>query len=780
MRLYLRSILVLVLTAWLTACGDIKIDTPTNSAVAADKPSQYHLTFLNTNNAIPTGLKISLNNQDVTALFAVTASGASATGDALASYVLSGKNVLVASAIGIPAKQAIFYYDTEGPAIHILQGSRASGHVTGYLEDPAGVKSLTIDGVSVALGAGNTFSANVQNSPFNDFVAEDSFGHQSTTSYARNDQEFVPAMSARINNRALTVLQDVLGKAVGQLDFDAYMARLNPVYHANFIGFFTVDANIKNFHFDTPTISLQLLSNNRLRAHVELPKFSFGTTLSGKTAFFIPWSAGGTMSSTNLVLDSDILASIENGKIKVNLSGTKIALNGFHLDLDKIPNILGFEDLLSTIVGGIVNIVSPIFGDILGDLLVPVVWDFIGNTFIPITVTVPGGQQLTANILPTYLQSADQALTVDLGASMTTPTPSATANPTWGSVYTEGDTPTIGATTPSGKAFDMGVSISSNLINQAMLAAHEAGITTMTIRPENVTGANATGVSVMKSKEDDVQTGDIYGLRLIPASPLAFKLIDKKGTMGSIIWNDLTVAVDLKRAAWSDYRQIFSMTINMDIPFDLGATDDGFLHIGLEQYPSITVQKVSNAGLIKLSPAFMNGMLEHFMPRILPVISTQLKSIPLTQIGSVGFYAKDFWIAGAGKNNLSIAGDLVQNTSTAAALEPKTSLSFTSAKQVITPGSTVQGNNSTGTAVTVQNGEAHIGVSGQNPNPLLGGLQYRYSVDNGPWSVWKARTRIDVTQLLAGSHSIKVCSRTVLLKQETNCPVVQFETLVTQ
>ncbi|HET8705255.1 MAG TPA: hypothetical protein VFM46_03040, partial [Pseudomonadales bacterium] len=476
MRLYLRSIFVLVLTVLLAACGDIKIDTPTNKAVSADKPAQYHLTFLNNNNAVPTGLKIALNNQDVTSLFTVTTTGASATGDALSSYVFSGKNVLTASAIGIPAKQAIFYYDTEGPTIHILQGSRGTGQVSGYLEDPAGVRSLTIDGVSVTLGAGNTFIANVQNAPFNDFVAEDNFGHQSSTTYARNDQEFSPAMSARINNRALTVLQDVLGKAIGQLDFDAYMARLNPVYSANFIGFFTVDANIKNFHFDTPTISLQLLTNNRIRAHVELPNFSFGTTLSGKTAFFIPWSAGGTMTSTNLVLDSDILASIENGKIKVNLSGTKIVLNGFHLDLDKVPNILGFEDLLSTIVGGIVNVVSPIFGDILGDLLVPVVWDFIGSTYIPVTVTVPGGQKLTANILPTYLQTANQALTVDLGASMTTPTPSSKANPTWGSEYTEGDTPTIGATTPAGVPFDMGESISSNLINQAMLAAHEAGI----------------------------------------------------------------------------------------------------------------------------------------------------------------------------------------------------------------------------------------------------------------------------------------------------------------
>ena len=782
MRLYLRSIFVIVLTVWLAACGDITIDTPSDKSVSADKPTQYHLSFINTKSA-PSNLKILLNNQDVTSLFSVTATGAVATGDALSQYVFSGKNILSATALGIARKQSIFYYDTDGPTIHILQGSRSTGHVEGYLEDPAGVKSFNIDGVPVALGAGNSFSVDMQNSPFNDFVAEDNFGHQSTTTLARNDREFIPAISARLNKSGLNFLGDVLEEALGKIDFNALTASINPLFSANFIGFFSVSVTVKNFKFDKPTIDLQVLNNNRLRAHVEIPNFSIGVSMGGKTLFLIPWDIGGTISMTKVVFDSDILLDIVNKDLSIDMKNTNVNLQGFHLDLDHIPNILGFEDLLSSITGGIANALMPLFTNVIQSAVIPVVSDFVGQIPVSLTVTTPGNAKLKVNALPTYLDTFSNALTIDLGASISAPSPSANATPTWGSLYTEGDTPTIGATTPNGDPFDIGASISSNLINQALLAAHEAGITTMTLRPDNTPGTDAQGVSVIKSKDDDIQTADLIGLRIKPASAPFIKLLDRNGAMGVLGWYDVTIAFDLKRVGWTDYQQIFSATFNLEVPFELGATDDGFLQLGLEQLPSINVLKTENVGLIKLTPAFINGVIEHFMPLVLPQISAQLKAVPLPRIAGHSIHPKAFWISGTGKNNLSLAGNLVKLTTTAAAPAPKTLLAFSTSSQVVTPGSTVESSSTTTTSptsLTVQNAEVQVGVGGQNPNVLLGSLESRFRIDNGPWSVWKARTRVDVKQLLGGTHRVEVCSRTVLLKQEQGCPVVQFDTAVKQ
>ena len=79
-------------------------------------------------------------------------------------------------------------------------------------------------------------------------------------------------------------------------------------------------------------------------------------------------------------------------------------------------------------------------------------------------------------------------------------------------------------------------------------------------------------------------------------------------------------------------------------------------------------------------------------------------------------------------------------------------------------------------AVSVENAEVTIDIDGLNPNPDLGLLEYRYRLDNGGWSVWKRRKSIHLERLLAGRHQVEICSRTVLLKREVSCPVVEFET----
>ncbi|MCG8672964.1 MAG: hypothetical protein MI867_26455, partial [Pseudomonadales bacterium] len=174
-------------------------------------------------------------------------------------------------------------------------------------------------------------------------------------------------------------------------------------------------------------------------------------------------------------------------------------------------------------------------------------------------------------------------------------------------------------------------------------------------------------------------------------------------------------------------------------------------------------------GSLVLSPIFINGILDHFLPAVLPKIAAELKSIPLPRIAGHSIHPTEFWVSGEGKNNLSLAGSLVKLSTTAAAPSPTTVLDFrNSASIAAAPLVTAQA-----TDLTVTNGTVNIGVSGADANMQL---EHRFRVDNGAWSVWKPRTSIQLQRLLGGNHVVEVCARTIVLKQEVDCPTVSFTT----
>ncbi len=661
--------------------------------------------------------------------------------------------------------------DTDGPSVNILNASRDTGIITGYVDDASNIQSFTMDGVNVALDSDNHFSTTFTDQPFNTFVAVDESLNETNVQYARRDQEFIPGISARLNSGGISFLGDALATALGTIDFDAATESLNPVIGLNVFGLFSADLSLQNFGFDEPGIVLEVLENERLDTDVDIPNFSIGISVSGN-ALFIPFSMGGTVYVDNVEFDSELVMDIVNKDLAVGMANTDIYLDGFAIDFDGIPNILGIETIIGHILGGVTNFLLPFFGDILEAAILPIASEFIGEIPINLQITTVENETLRVKALPTYLDTFDGGLTIDLGATVTAPFPSAVATPTLGSLYSVGETPTIGNKTPAGKDFDVGAAISANMINQALFAAHEAGITTMQLRPENTPGTDPQGLSVIQTAEDDIQGGDLIGMSILPASPPFITLKDSGSAKGNLGWHDVTLEFDMKRAGWSEYDNIFSVTFNLDVAFELGATDDGFLQIGIEELPDIEVLAISNSGLIQIGPFFANAILDVFMPVVMPTIASRLKSIPLPRIAGYSIHPQDFWITGSGKNNLALAGNLVKVSTTEAAEAPTTLLSFADTASR----SSIASVTASATDLSVVNGEVSIGISGINPGNDT--LEYRFRVDSGAWSIWKPRTSLSLSRLLGGDHIVEVCSRTVILKQEQDCPTVSFNTAV--
>ncbi len=773
----LTRILFLVAVLGLAACEQANIVTPANNSVNTEKPLDFQISFTGT--AAPTDLYIQLNTADVTNSFTVTETGASAGGELLAEHVFPGRNVLRVKGYN-QIKQAVFYYDTEGPTVHIMDADRDSMTVSGYVDDPGGVESLTLDGVSVTLGSDNSFSASFADQPFNTFVAVDGFGQTKTTEFARGDNEF-RGISARLNQGGFDFLISALETELMDADFQDIIDGIGEIELINTFGLFDMNLTITQFWFDDIDISLVVLDNERLDTDITVDNFNFGMNLSGRIGLLIPYSGGGSIQFDQVSLGTDLLLDIVDSDLDVDLSNTNVNHTRANIDFN---NTQGLLNIIDTLTSSIVTVMAPLFEnlfiDILEQIIIPIVSDFIKD--IPITlqlVTLDDGEKVNIRALPMFLDSKENGVTVDLGTRIWAPEPPAGIPGSLGSLYVEGDTPTMGYTTPEGDPFHFGASISSNVINQAFHAAHEAGVTTMAISPGFYTHATPEGISVYTPEGTEIDAADQIGMRIDPASAPFVKLMPADGAAGMFAWYDVELTFDLYKPEWGEYRTLFGVTFNLEVPFEVNSTEDGFLSIGIEQLPTIFITQTNNTGMIVLPPGFINSTLDFFLPAVMPRLAEKLKVVPLPRIYEHTLYMRDFWIAGSGNNNLSLAGDLIPVSVTETAAEPATMV-----EDVVTQDITVEVEsvNAAGAVTTnvvsVNNGEVTIDIDGLNPNPDLGFLEYRYRVDGGGWSVWKRRDEIHLKRLLAGEHNVEICSRTPLLRRELSCPVVTFTTTV--
>jgi len=796
MKLLFSRISILFVLFFLTACERISIDVPTEGAVTIEKPELFAVTF---SSGTPANIRFQLNTIDVTDFFTITAAGAEAIGADLAEYVFSGKNSFVAIA-GIEMQQSIFYYDITGPVIHTLNTDFALGSVTGYVVDPGGVASITLDGNPISLSADNEFVATFTSAPFNVFVAIDDFGHESTTTFARSSAEDIEqnrynaSMSARLNNGGFEFLTEQVEIGLAGIDFEKAMKDLNPLFDFEVlgIGFFSVD--VIDLSFDPPSVEITVNSDEHLETHIAIPNFQAGIKLYVPLFGFLGnlFSFNNTIFIENLTIDTDLILSIENADVDVAITNTSVGYgDGITVDSNLLPPIL--DAFVGNITNGAANAFTPTLIDIVKDLVLPAVSEFIREIPIDIEISTTDGDSLHISVLPTYLDTFEDGLTIDLNAGVVALATEKEIKHALGALYVDSDLPSLGNTTPGGNAFDFGASISVNFINQALFAAHEAGITTMNIGADNTPGTSPEGLSVILTAGDDIQPLDLISMKLLPASPPFIKLVDDDNIHGTLGWYDVVLEFDLKRNGWPDFLNLFSVTFNLEVPFELGATDDGFLLIGIEQLPTLEIIEANNIGPIQLTPKFMTSVIDYFMPIVMPALANKLKAVPLPRISGYGIYAEELWVSGTGHNNFSLAGSLVKLSVTEQASPPSSSLEFSGSNEqnqsTIASASSVSITEEIDvlteildpteeTEVIVENGEATITISGTNPTNSP--LEYRYSVDGGDWTLWKQRNSIHLQRLLGGHHEVQVCARTVYLKQEQDCPIIEFDTNVVE
>lgn len=752
---------LVALFALVSACSKVTITAPSEGVYPDDPPDTFSVKVEAGVDGTPSP-KMSLNGNDVTDLFVTAGSTLSATGADLLPYIIPGNNLFRVTSPG-GVSPVTFYYDIEGPNVHILTVEEGSNiEVTGYLDDPGGAASLIINGNSIPLD-GNDFSASIAYDSIIDFEATDNYGHTTTRSFARRDVEFTPSISTRINANGMNFLLEQITTGIGDANFGEFMRAQNPIFEANFIGFFTIEVDAEEFAFSSPVVEMDILDNEQFDMHVEIPNLAVGANLHGRTAFFIPWAVGGTVTADNVIFDTVAGFSIDQADIDISLSDTSMVMEGFYLDLNFLPNILGFESLLSNIVSGLLGVIMPILIDVIEQAIVPLLSDFIKDVPIEADIVNAVGETVHVKALPWSFDTSNGGMTIGLGGGITAPNAPAEPGVALGSQYSPGTTPAFGETTQSGLPFDIGAMISANLLNQAFLAAHDSGLTTMHLAFDDNQGVSLDGVKLFVEEGDDIQLEDTLRVNVLPASPFSLEMQSTSATTGIFRIYDLSFAMSMKRPSWSNWRELFSATVNIEVPFEMGVDDDNFLQMGVETLPIIEVKAFDNWGAIQLSDGFINNAIEYFLPVFMPRLADSMEGVPLPTIGGFGILPQEIWVAGEGNNNLAFAGNLIKVETTENATEPDTNAELGVSSSALT-------------GVDIVNGDVTIYVSGTNPT--LQPLQYRYRLDGGPWSIWKEREQIQLQRLLGGNHVVEVCSRTVELKEDSECAVVEFETML--
>ncbi|HVL02613.1 MAG TPA: hypothetical protein VM553_22495, partial [Dongiaceae bacterium] len=443
----IKTLLFLLTVLGLTACKQVNITAPTNNFVDDEKPAAFTLTFTG---GAPTDLKVQLNTSIVTDRFAVTSTGATATGAQLADKVYPGRNVLRVTANKM-VKQIYFYYDTEGPSIRILDTDHDAKTVTGYVDDKGGIASVSLDGVAITLDAKNGFSVPFGNQSTHTFVAADSFGHSSTTSFENRDKEFV-GISARLNQGGLDFLIKALRGSLENQELTSYLKK-DPkltVSNLNIFGacILCIDFTVSEFKItkfnDTNTvkgISLNVLDNEQIDTNIDASAIK----MLLKTHIRVPllsFNSDANVTLNRLQVKTKLLLDIVDSDLDIDSQGTNINVTGLAIDLLDIPNWFGVDLLsqaISLIANGLIGMFDWMLGDVVDQLLVPIASKFVQD--IPINlllVTLDDGEKLSIRALPWFLDSANKGISVDLGTHIYAPEPNPAVPGALGSLYTPG------------------------------------------------------------------------------------------------------------------------------------------------------------------------------------------------------------------------------------------------------------------------------------------------------------------------------------------------------
>ncbi|MCG8672004.1 MAG: hypothetical protein MI867_21550 [Pseudomonadales bacterium] len=745
MRLEFSRVIALAFVAlFLTACKTVTIEQPEADSVHVTAPDVV-LTFPS---GLPDALEITLNGQDITSQFSVTDAGATANGSSIASYLVDGKNALKVVNPSTPTR--FFVYDQSGPVVHILNVTEGGSiGISGYVEDPSGVQSVTVNGSNVSLGEDNTFSVSVANGDFVEFVSTDTNGYVRTQNFARPDVAISNAMNLRVARSGLDFAVAEIESLLVSDSLGDLISGVNPIADDSILGN-SYEVNVTDATIEEANISLNITGSN---GNLNLSGDVYDVVADFSVFIDYIWPLGTGTIDGSFFLDhagfnANATVSASGGNVSVAVDVTDLDLDAIRSDINNFPDWLltpiyeVFEWLFEIIIRGQVE-----------DLAEEKLGEFL-NAFPDSIVLDIDGNQIKPLVSPESVSSPSNGLNIGLGAhiyALTSNGPNQV-----GSAYDDAGTmPTPTTTAPGDEERDVGVVLGENTINQALSAVVESGILNV-----SMTAADLPGIGDIDPSAANVR---------VRITPTAAPTIDLKSAfetgLGSLAFNDFFIGFDIIPEGETEFQLFLGATIDIGGTADLGITDDNAIAIDIIGTPTVVVRDLDSSGMIAFDKALAQTLFDEFIPVVLPPVLNAIGAIPLPSFEGYGVNVGSIWVMDNDGDYIGLTADLVKVSTTAAAAVPSTFANLAGTAQAASF--------SFGGAPTVDGDKVVISVGGINPEE--GAMSFKYSLDGAPFGLWKQRDEITLYNLRSGDHTVTVCARSAALVEDPDCATVEFE-----
>lgn len=743
-----RLFLTVLFALFLSACKTVTVTNPVANQVYTTAPA-IQLSFPK---GKPDPLVVTLNDQDITSLLAVTDTGATATAAAITPFLVDGDNFLRVTKPTIPTVK--FIYDITGPMVHVTRVTEGSSlNIQGYLDDPSGVRSATVNGAAMTLASGNTFNVSVANGSYVTFVSTDNNGYVRTQQFARPSVTATNSVSLRINRHGLDFITDEVEALLESSALGRLLAGQNPMKHECLLGN-CYSINVNDASLQTADLQMNILAAGDGSLGVSGNMTGIWADYSVVIEPLIGWAftVDGEATASRADFSANARVTIDAAhKVNVSISNLSLSLGTLSANVGLLPSWL-----VSPFLNAFKFIVEWILSEQLKQILPAKLAEMV-DAFPSSLLVEINGSQIKPEILPSTFTSPANGLNLGLGArlyNVTTTGPRVVGSP-WKNT---GNAPAASTLSPGGVEKDVGVVLSSNVINQALSAATASGMLNITLTEDQIPGI-----------------GDLQGIgsneharvRVIPASAPTLELVRASNGLAKFRMHDLYLGLDATLDGTDQLKLVMGATIDVEATADLGVTDGNALAVEIVGTPRIKIRDIDDASALLLSEALAQTFMDELTPMVLPVVMSAVGAFPLPTFEGYGLNVGDIWVTDSTANFIGLVADMVKVTTTASAPAPVTYASVANAST-----STGSGLYSAASSTSVDVSGKVVTITLNGYNPSEGDLSYRYSVDGAPFSLWKQRKNIRLYGLKAGLHEVTVCSRTALLVEDPNCTTV--------
>lgn len=719
----MKRVILLCLVFMITACKTVTVTNPNQGKVYLTPPD-ITLSFPK---GKPDKLVVSINNTDISSFFSVTDTGATVSGESIKQYLQENENFVHIKTPTTPSVK--FLYDTTGPVVHITQTTiGTSVQISGFVEDASGVKTVTIDGVAVALDSTNNFSITTAKRTFYSFSTEDVNGYKNTQKFADNTVIAKNSVSVRINKNGLKFMVDQTAKVLASPALGQMVKNFNPIKEDKLLlDTYRIDANDAKVG----------------RAVLNLTPTATANTFDVSGTFYDVW-ANGTFSydfwmwglptlskSGNIMLDSasftgKATVSISNGVVNVGIPSLNVQLDTLRTDISGFPD--GFASIFYDAFNWLFEI---ILSNQIKQILPPKLAEFV-DTF-PKTIYVDiNGSQIKPDIVPESFSSNASFLDLKLSArsyNLTTNGPKLLGSH-WIGVA---DVPAASNTSPSGKTMDVGAMISQDMVNQILAAATSSGLLSLNLSEKDVIGV-------------PTQTQGQIKLITRPVSAPVIDFVKSSKGIAKFKMQDFYVRLDAIMDSTLQYKTMMGAVVDVEAFVNIGVDDSGMLGLEFVGFPQIRIKKIEQGTLV-LSENLAQSFVDSITKLTLPYIQKAAARIPLPSFEGLKINIGELWVPSNG-----VVG---------------TNITIIDGSTVVEPApSTIVSANATY--------DKNLPVVIMLSSTATGLTQYKYKLDNNPWSFWMQRGSVDLYGLAVGDHTVTVCSRTMKLVEDKVCTSTSF------